>query len=88
VKKWDTFTVESGVVIELAKDASVIIEGRINIAGYPRGGEVIFKAVDPSQNYNKGFWQGVIIHSIINLSSHFILFLFLSSLTLLGNFSW
>lgn len=63
IKKGDTFTVEPGVVIEMAKDASVIIEGRIDMAGYPRGGEVIFKASGPSQNYNKGFWKGIIIKS-------------------------
>lgn len=63
VKKGDTFTAEPGVIIELAKDASVIIEGRIDISGYPQGGEVIFKAVGPFQNYNKGFWRGIIIKS-------------------------
>jgi hypothetical protein len=63
VKKEDTLVVEPGVVIEMAKDASVIIEGRVNIAGYPRGGEVIFKAARPYQNYHKGFWQGVVIAS-------------------------
>jgi len=63
VKKGDIFTAEPGVVIEMAKDASVIIEGRIAIAGYPRGGEVIFKAVGPFQNYHKGFWRGIIIKS-------------------------
>lgn len=63
VKKGDIFTAEPGVVIEMAKDASVIIEGRVNIAGYPRGGEVIFKAVGPFQNYHKGFWRGIIIKS-------------------------
>lgn len=63
VKKGYTFTAEPGVIIEMAKNASVIIEGRIAIAGYPRGGEVIFKAAGPFQNYNKGFWQGIIIKS-------------------------
>ena len=63
VKKGDSLSAEPGVVIELAKDVSIIIEGRVNIAGYPRGGEVIFKAVGPSQNYNKGFWKGLIIKS-------------------------
>lgn len=47
----------------MAKDASVIIEGKIDIVGYPSGGEVIFKASGPSQNYNKGFWKGIIIKS-------------------------
>jgi len=63
VKKGDTLTVEPGVVIEIAKNASVIIEGSICIEGYPKGGEVIFKAIGPSQNYHKGFWQGIVINS-------------------------
>lgn len=63
IKEGETFTVEPGVVIEMAKDTSIIIEGRIDIAGYPKGGEVIFKAVGPFQNYNKGFWKAIIIKS-------------------------
>ncbi|HEC68777.1 MAG TPA: hypothetical protein ENI31_00595 [Candidatus Omnitrophica bacterium] len=63
IKEEQTFTVEPGVVIEMAKGAGIIIEGRIDISGYPRGGEVIFKAVGPPQNYHKGFWRGIIIKS-------------------------
>lgn len=63
IKEGQTFTAEPGVLIEIAKDAGIIIEGRIDIAGYPKGGEVIFKAVGPFQNYNKGFWKGIIIKS-------------------------
>lgn len=63
VKKGDTFTVEPGVVIEMAKDASLIVEGKIDITGYFMGGEVIFKAVGPSGNYHKGFWKGIVIKS-------------------------
>ena len=63
IKEGDIFTVEPGVVIEMAKDASIIVEGRIDISGYPKGGEVIFKAVGPPQNYHKGFWHGIIIKS-------------------------
>lgn len=63
IKEKEALTIEPGVVIEMAKDASIIIEGRIDIAGYPKGGEVIFKAVGPYQNYNKGFWKGIIIKS-------------------------
>lgn len=63
IKEGQTFTAEPGVAIEMAKDASIIIEGRIDISGYPRGGEVIFKAVGPSENYHKGFWKGIIIKS-------------------------
>ncbi len=51
------------MAIEIAKEAAIIIEGRINILGYPKGGEVIFKAIGPHQNYHKGFWQGIIIDS-------------------------
>ena len=63
IKEGQTFTAEPGVVIEAAMGAGIIIEGRIDIAGYPKGGEVIFKAVGPYQNYNKGFWKGIIIKS-------------------------
>ena len=63
IKEGQTFTVEPGVVIEMAKEAGIIIEGRIDISGYPKGGEVIFKAEGPPQNYHKGFWRGIIIKS-------------------------
>ena len=63
IEEGDIFTAEPGVVIEMAKDASIIVEGRIDISGYPKGGEVIFKAVGPPQNYHKGFWHGIIIKS-------------------------
>lgn len=63
VKEADTLTAEPGVVIEMGKDASLIVEGKIDICGYPKGGEVIFKAARPYQNYHKGYWSGIIIKS-------------------------
>ncbi len=63
VEKNDVFTAEPGVVIEMAKNAKIIIKGKIDICGYPKGGEVIFKAVGPYQNYHKGFWGGIVIKS-------------------------
>jgi hypothetical protein len=63
IKEGETFIVEPGVIIEMAKDASIIVEGRIDICGYPKGGEVIFKAEGPPENYHKGFWKGIIIKS-------------------------
>lgn len=44
IKEGQTFTAEPGVVIEMAKDARIIVEGRIDISGYPKGGEIVFKA--------------------------------------------
>jgi hypothetical protein len=63
IKEGEIFTAEPGVVIEMAKDASIIVEGRIDISGYPKGGEIVFKAQEPAQNYHKGFWKGIIIKS-------------------------
>lgn len=63
VREGETFTAEPGVVIEMAQDTSIVIDGRVEIKGYARGGEVIFKAVGPSQNYHKGFWNGLVIRS-------------------------
>ena len=44
IKQNDTFTAEPGVVIEMGKNASIVVDGKIDISGYPKGGEVIFKA--------------------------------------------
>jgi hypothetical protein len=63
IEEGQTFTVEPGVVIEAGRGVSIVVKGKIDISGYPQGGEVIFKAVGPSQNYNKGFWQGIVTES-------------------------
>jgi parallel beta-helix repeat protein len=63
IKKHQTLAIEPNVVIEMAKDTSIIIEGRVEISGYPKGGGVIFKAEGPYPNYHKGFWKGVVIKS-------------------------
>jgi len=63
IKEGSILTVEPGVIIEIAKDAGIIVEGRIDICGYPKGGEIIFKAKGPHKNYHKGFWQGIVIKS-------------------------
>jgi|GEM_PF-1219964 len=63
IKEGQTFIIEPCVVINVAKNANMTIRGRIKASGYPRGGEVIFKAIGPHQNYHKGFWQGIIIES-------------------------
>ena len=63
IKQGQVLTAEPGVVIEMAANAAIIIDGKIYISGYPKGGEVIFKAARPFQNYHKGYWQGIIINS-------------------------
>ena len=63
IKKGDVLSAEPGVVLEMGKDASIVIEGRVDISGYPKGGEVIFKVQGSSQNAHKGFWKGIIIKS-------------------------
>ncbi len=63
IKKGDVLSAEPGVVLEMRKDAEIVIEGRVDISGYPKGGEVIFKVQGPSENAHKGFWKGIIIKS-------------------------
>lgn len=63
IKEGQTLSADPGVVIEVVKDISIIVEGRINLVGYPLGGQIVFKPVSPHQNYHKGFWNGIIIKS-------------------------
>ena len=63
IKKGDVLSVEPGVILEMRKDASIIIEGMVDISGYPKGGEVIFKVHGSSENAHKGFWEGIIVKS-------------------------
>ena len=63
IKKGQILFIEPGVHINMAKDTSIIVEGSINLSGYPRGGEVIFRAMGRPANYHKGFWRGIIIKS-------------------------
>ncbi|MGA1865530.1 MAG: right-handed parallel beta-helix repeat-containing protein [bacterium] len=63
IKEGETLTIEPGVIVELANDTGIIVKGSIDISGYPNGGEVIFKAQGPYQNFHKGYWKGVIIKS-------------------------
>lgn len=63
IKKGEALIAEPGAVIEMAKGAGIIIEGRLDISGYPKGSEVIFKSVGPHENYRKGFWKGIVIKS-------------------------
>ncbi len=63
IKKGDVLSAEPGVILEMGKDAEIVIEGRVDISGYPKGGEVIFKVQGPSENAHKGFWKGIIVKS-------------------------
>ena len=63
IKKGDVLSAEPGVVLEMGKDAEIVIEGRVDISGYPKGGEVVFKVQGPSGNAHKGFWKGIVVKS-------------------------
>ena len=67
IKKGEVLSAEPGVVLEMRKDAEIVIEGRVDISGYPRGGEVIFKVHGPpADNAHKGFWKGITVKSLEN----------------------
>ena len=63
IKKGDVLSAEPGVVLEMGKDAEIVIEGRVDISGYPKGGEVVFKVQGASGNAHKGFWKGIVVKS-------------------------
>jgi len=63
IKNGDVLSVEPGVVLEMGRDAEIVIEGRVDISGYPKGGEVIFKVQGPSGSAHKGFWKGIVVKS-------------------------
>jgi len=63
IKKGDVLSAEPGVVLEMGQNAEIVIEGRVDISGYPKGGEIIFKVQGAPRNAHKGFWKGIIVKS-------------------------